>query len=911
MGGRQRFAELVRQLRVGEVGSARSPGGAQARAKTHQGSGDTDVDAARSQARSKLVGLGMSGGGFRASLYHLGTLSVLAEVDALRRIDFISTVSGGSIIGLHFFLRLRQLLQEKKDVEITREDYIEVVADVTRTFMELVSSKDSYWRSYKNPLANFYLRMDGGRRGRIEQILRIIERDLYSQFQTPEEAACTQTCSLERLRIQPPDERETYIPYRVNQRRRAKVPVLLINATCLNSGHRFVFASDAIPPPENMLPDDARYWSYTRPGGWLGEISDPNFSSVPTLPPLKYRHIDPDGKRKLTMATAAAASASVPVIFSPVSLEGLYRTRPSYRVVLVDGSVSDNTGLETLRDCGATTVILSDGGVEVAEDQRIKYRRNPVASTGRAIDILTVQAQQDRLLAAARSKRAREAPVIHISLAFDRRFSRKTVQAKLNRNILQHDKTIMIKHTDIEAAVARMAQSPASIAPRASANNGSASSAAAANQSGGGSVSKGTRRRLFAGSAAKGNLSQAQPVGGRALGAAEELNDAEAEGEDPPPQRQWSAALPPATPMPTPLPSLSRTHDAPFQSSGHWDTPSMRASSSTSSLANQEEEEAPLPDVHKRVIRLMGRVRTHLDLFSEVECSCIMVVAYLEAAIQLRAETSRRAVHDLYSGPNGGSGDSGEPELPWSAMLLLRLTSDRGHQWGFLRLVPFLASTTWDDMEAKRGQQRLRAPHWLRQLSAMLPLVELPGAGDDDDDADEREDEAAFSRTRGTAEALALDAAAPESSGANPGLEKDTTFRWLVQDLDAQLDAAATVFPRMLSLLPRWITQLVGLLIVLGVLSTLCVLIYVLVDNFWEYRERECFQDYREEVWLSPWALPPPAEGDGLSESWAGRLCAGVVRRTGADRVRRRVPVPLLCWGRELPRLPPRGRLPL
>ena len=64
---------------------------------------------------------------------------------------------------------------------------------------------------------------------------------------------------MESLRIQPPDERNTYIPYKVNLRRKAKVPVLLINATCLNSGHRFVFASDAIPPPENILPGQKTY----------------------------------------------------------------------------------------------------------------------------------------------------------------------------------------------------------------------------------------------------------------------------------------------------------------------------------------------------------------------------------------------------------------------------------------------------------------------------------------------------------------------------------------------------------------------------------------------------------------------------------------------------------------------------
>src|SRR5262245_18091552 len=42
------------------------------------------------------VGLALSGGGFRASLYHIGVLAKLAELDLLRYVEYLSCVSGGS-----------------------------------------------------------------------------------------------------------------------------------------------------------------------------------------------------------------------------------------------------------------------------------------------------------------------------------------------------------------------------------------------------------------------------------------------------------------------------------------------------------------------------------------------------------------------------------------------------------------------------------------------------------------------------------------------------------------------------------------------------------------------------------------------------------------------------------------------
>src|SRR5690242_11546484 len=55
------------------------------------------------------VGVALSGGGFRASLFHLGVLAYLADTDMLRHVQVLSCVSGGSIAGAQYYLRLTHL----------------------------------------------------------------------------------------------------------------------------------------------------------------------------------------------------------------------------------------------------------------------------------------------------------------------------------------------------------------------------------------------------------------------------------------------------------------------------------------------------------------------------------------------------------------------------------------------------------------------------------------------------------------------------------------------------------------------------------------------------------------------------------------------------------------------------------
>src|SRR5687768_16204537 len=45
------------------------------------------------------LGLALSGGGFRATAFHLGVLKRLRELGLLGEVDIVSTVSGGTVAG--------------------------------------------------------------------------------------------------------------------------------------------------------------------------------------------------------------------------------------------------------------------------------------------------------------------------------------------------------------------------------------------------------------------------------------------------------------------------------------------------------------------------------------------------------------------------------------------------------------------------------------------------------------------------------------------------------------------------------------------------------------------------------------------------------------------------------------------
>src|SRR5690349_2975399 len=55
-------------------------------------------------SRKSRIGLALSGGGYRAAGFHLGTLKKLNELGILDKIHVISSVSGGSIASVFYLL---------------------------------------------------------------------------------------------------------------------------------------------------------------------------------------------------------------------------------------------------------------------------------------------------------------------------------------------------------------------------------------------------------------------------------------------------------------------------------------------------------------------------------------------------------------------------------------------------------------------------------------------------------------------------------------------------------------------------------------------------------------------------------------------------------------------------------------
>jgi NTE family protein len=66
--------------------------------------------------KKKKIGLALSGGGYRAAAYHIGTLKALNRLDILGNIDVISSVSGGSITAVYYALHKEYFEEFEKTI---------------------------------------------------------------------------------------------------------------------------------------------------------------------------------------------------------------------------------------------------------------------------------------------------------------------------------------------------------------------------------------------------------------------------------------------------------------------------------------------------------------------------------------------------------------------------------------------------------------------------------------------------------------------------------------------------------------------------------------------------------------------------------------------------------------------------
>ncbi len=269
-------------------------------------------------------GLALSGGGFRASLFHLGILLSLAHQDKLRSIEVISTVSGGSIVGMGYYLMVKKLLETREDHELTKDDYIDLVEKLIENFTRAIQ-ENIRMKAFDKPIGTSLTVHLG----------ELYERVIYNKLvdSLPDNMA--------NIAIEPKGI-TTFNPHFHNELRANKVPRIILNATLLNNGHNWQFSQEGMGEKRYMVHQD----------------TDRNA-------PRLFRRYDAIGA-DVTIAEAVAASSAVPAIFDPIEITGFDATCETLR--LSDGGVYDNLGLAAILQDECDSVIISDGSRQLDDD---------------------------------------------------------------------------------------------------------------------------------------------------------------------------------------------------------------------------------------------------------------------------------------------------------------------------------------------------------------------------------------------------------------------------------------------------------------------------------------------------------------------------------------------------------------
>lgn len=292
---------------------------------------------------SGKVGLALSGGGFRAALFHIGVLARLAELDVLRHVEVISCVSGGSIVGTCYTLALRQLLERKPDQDIGRCDYIQLVNDLVVKFPQGVQ-KNLRLRLFTNVVKATKRIVSGWSLNytNTHRMGELYEEHLFSAFATQD---TTSSMTMQTLCINPVN-RENQRPSSYNWQRLNKVPTLIVNATTLNTGHN---------------------WQFTPT--WMGEPPKGVDADICVNERLRRMYYEeaPKEYQSFALGKAVAASSCVPGIFPPLPLKRLY---PERTVKLVDGGVYDNQGVAGLLEQGCSVFLVSDASGQMQTSRK-------------------------------------------------------------------------------------------------------------------------------------------------------------------------------------------------------------------------------------------------------------------------------------------------------------------------------------------------------------------------------------------------------------------------------------------------------------------------------------------------------------------------------------------------------------
>ncbi|WP_264563826.1 patatin-like phospholipase family protein [Flavobacterium sp. N3904] len=301
------------------------------------------ANSVKQKAQNKF-GLGLSGGGFRAALFHIGVLAALAEKGKLKDIEVISCVSGGSIIGTFYYLKIKQLFESKSDKDIIQEDYIKIIKEIETEFLEAVQ-KNIRMRLLTNFSKNIKMWM-GDSYSRSNRLGELYEEFFYKPLIAKDLKLCKQdTICMNDLFITPFGT-ENFKLSNDNWERKNKIPQLILNATAVNTGHNWQFTASWMGEPPTYISDD--------------------FDVKPRLRRMYYENA-PEEYKKFRLGYAVAASSCVPVLFQPLVLKNLYK---NIDLELIDGGVHDNQGIASILEQECNEIIVSDGSAQMPDDAK-------------------------------------------------------------------------------------------------------------------------------------------------------------------------------------------------------------------------------------------------------------------------------------------------------------------------------------------------------------------------------------------------------------------------------------------------------------------------------------------------------------------------------------------------------------
>lgn len=344
------------------------------------------------QQSSQKLGLALSGGGFRASLFHIGVLAKMAELNMLKEVQVISMVSGGSIIGALYYLKIKELLEGKRNDGLPLSNdpsvYIKIVEEIGRDFLAAVQ-KNIRLRTFLNPVKNMrMLSADYSRSDRIGELYtKHIYEKVWENISNPKDRNIflrswnylngnpQASIFLRDLKIfpdnklWPPQMRSKSFDFDEYQKyAEFKIPALVINATTLNTGNCWQFTAVSVGeiPPTRQKDIPKTNVNNILPKLYFQKSNDHTGFSKKEIEKRKNK------LHGLELGDAVAASAGVPGIFPPFSIHHLYKiNNKDYTVQLVDGGVYDNQGISTLvTQWECTDIICSDASGQLTDDPK-------------------------------------------------------------------------------------------------------------------------------------------------------------------------------------------------------------------------------------------------------------------------------------------------------------------------------------------------------------------------------------------------------------------------------------------------------------------------------------------------------------------------------------------------------------